>query len=106
MERLNGSTFTQKVLQSDLPVLVDFYADWCGPCQMQAPIIHQLEKDYEGVLRIMQVNVDHAPELAASYGVASIPTLLYFQNGEVKGKNIGFIRKEELEQQLDVWRNS
>ena len=103
MKEVTSSTFTQEVMQSELPVLADFYADWCGPCQMLAPVIRQLAEEYEGKLKVVKVNVDKAPELAASYGIAYIPTLLYLRDGQVKGSSVGPHSKEELKQQLGTW---
>ena len=94
MTEVNKTTFEREVLQSSLPVLVDFYADWCGPCQMMAPVIHQLAEEYEGKVKMVKVNVDQAQELAMSFGVSSIPTLAYFQGGQVKGSSVGFLLNE------------
>ena len=99
MTEVNKTTFEREVLQSSLPVLVDFYADWCGPCQMMAPVIHQLAEEYEGKVKM----VDQAQELSMSFGVSSIPTLAYFQGGQVKGSSVGFLPKESLEQKLAQW---
>lgn len=106
MTQVNGTTFQQEVLQSQLPVLVDFYADWCGPCQMMAPVIHQLAEEYAGKVKMVKVNVDEAQELAMSYGVSSIPTLAYFQGGQMRGSSIGFLPRESLEQKLAQWGQS
>ena len=103
MTEVNKTTFEREVLQSSLPVLVDFYADWCGPCQMMAPVIHQLAEEYEGKVKMVKVNVDQAQELAMSFGVSSIPTLAYFQGGQVKGASVVFLPKESLEQKLAQW---
>lgn len=103
MIEVNGKTFEQEVLQSELPVLVDFYADWCGPCQMMAPVVHQLAEEYEGKVKMVKVNVDQAQELAISFGVSSIPTLAYFQGGQMKGSSVGFMPREDLERKLAQW---
>lgn len=103
MIEVNGKTFAQEVLQSELPVLVDFYADWCGPCQMMAPVVHQLAEEYEGKVKMVKVNVDQAQELAISFGVSSIPTLAYFQGGQMKGSSVGFMPREDLERKLAQW---
>ena len=106
MTEVNKTTFEREVLQSSLPVLVDFYADWCGPCQMMAPVIHQLAEEYEGKVKMVKVNVDEAQELAMSFGVSSIPTLAYFQGGQVKGSSVDFLPRESLEQKLAQWGRS
>jgi len=93
--------FNQEVLSSDIPVLVDFYADWCGPCKMLAPTIETLAQEYEGKVKIGKLNVDNAPDTAQNYGIMSIPTLLYFKNGEVVNKSIGVVSKTEIEAVLN-----
>ena len=93
--------FNQEVLSSDIPVLVDFYADWCGPCKMLAPVVEALAAEWEGKVKIGKLNVDHAMNIAQSYGIQSIPTLLYFKNGEVVNKTIGVVSKTEMEQVLN-----
>ena len=106
MTEVNKTTFEREVLQSSLPVLVDFYADWCGPCRMMAPVLHELAEAYEGRVKMVKVNVDEAQELAMSFGVSSIPTLAYFQGGQVKGSSVGFLPRESLEQKLAQWERS
>ena len=93
--------FNQEALSSNIPVLVDFYADWCGPCKMLAPVIETLATEYEGKVKIGKLNVDNAPDTAQKYGVMSIPTLLYIKNGEVVNKTIGVVAKSEIEQVLN-----
>lgn len=93
--------FNQEVLSSDLPVLVDFYADWCGPCKMLAPVIETLAEEYEGKVKVGKLNVDNAPDVSGRYGIMSIPTLLYFKNGEIVNKTIGVVAKSEIEQVLN-----
>ena len=106
MKEISSNSFTQEVIQSDLPVLVDFFAEWCGPCRMLAPVMQQLSEEYEGKVKFVKVNVDQASELAVSFGVSSIPALLYFQNGQVKGASVGFAQKEDLERKLRAWGNA
>lgn len=103
MKEINSAAFPQEVLQSELPVLVDFFAEWCGPCRMLSPVMQELSVKYEGKVKFVKLNVDHAPELASSFGINSIPALLYFRNGQVKGSSVGFTRKEDLERKLSAW---
>ncbi|MBO4717261.1 MAG: thioredoxin [Spirochaetales bacterium] len=86
---LNGSNFEQEVINSDIPVLVDFWATWCGPCKMIAPIISQIAVKYSGKIKVGKVDVDEAPELAESFNVSSIPTLVLFKNGEAVAQRVG-----------------
>ena len=103
MKEINSAAFPQEVLQSELPVLVDFFAEWCGPCRMLSPVMQELSVKYEGKVKFVKLNVDHAPELANSFGINSIPARLYFRNGQVKGSSVGFTRKEDLERKLSAW---
>ena len=93
--------FNEEVLASGIPVLVDFYADWCGPCKMLAPVIETLAQEMEGKVKIGKLNVDNAPDTAQKFGIMSIPTLLYFKNGELVNKSIGVVSKSEIEQVLN-----
>ncbi len=103
MKEINSSNFSQEVIQSDLPVLVDFFAEWCGPCRMLAPVMQQLSEEYSGKVKIVKLNVDQSPEVASSFGVNSIPALLYFKGGQLKGTSVGFARKEDLVRKLNAW---
>ena len=99
MERvLNNDNFNKEVLESDKLVLVDFWATWCGPCQMIAPVVEQIAKEYSDKLKVGKVNVDDNQELAIKYGVMSIPTLMFFKAGNLVNTVVGFHSKTELEE--------
>jgi thioredoxin 1 len=96
-----NETFESEILNGKGPALVDFYADWCGPCRMVAPIIEELSHDYEGKVTIGKVNVDDTPEIAGKFGIRSIPTIIMFKDGEVMETQIGALPKEHLKQLID-----
>ena len=95
---LNNDNFNKEVLESDKLVLVDFWATWCGPCQMIAPVVEQIAKEYSDKLKVGKVNVDDNQELAIKYGVMSIPTLMFFKAGNLVNTVVGFHSKSELEE--------
>ena len=99
---LNDSIFEEKVLKSDKPVLVDFWAEWCGPCRMVGPHVDALANEYEGKAVVGKVNVDHNPSIAAKFGVRNIPTIVFLKNGEVVDKVVGAQPKETLAEKLDA----
>lgn len=100
--KFTDANFTQEVLEADKPVLVDFYADWCGPCKMMAPVIDELAEEYDGVVKIGKLNVDDNPDTARRYRVMSIPTLIIFKNGEAVDTVVGVAAKTALKEKLDA----
>ena len=98
---VTDQTFEEKVIQSEQPVLVDFWAPWCGPCRMVAPIVDQLADEYEGKLTVLKLNTDENPQVATTFGIRSIPTLLFFKDGEKVDQVIGYKAKKELQRRLD-----
>jgi len=94
-------TFDKVVLQSDIPVMVDFWAAWCGPCRMVAPVLDEIAKEHEGKIRIVKVNVDEEPALAAKYRITSIPAMKVFKGGEEVRELIGAMPKQQIEKQLE-----
>ncbi len=99
---IDDSNFDQVVLQAEIPVLVDFWAPWCRPCLMVAPILDELAEEYSDRVSIARMDVDHNPRTAAKYSIMSIPTLLLFKKGEPVSHIIGFRPKQELKQSLDA----
>jgi thioredoxin 1 len=102
VQHFNDSDFEQEVLQSDVPVMVDFYADWCGPCRMVAPIVEELAGEYAGKIKIGKINVDENPNTAKQYNVMSIPTILFIKGGKVVDQVIGALPKASLQQKLNL----
>lgn len=98
---LTQDNFSKEVLESEKPVLVDFWAEWCGPCKMLAPILDELAQEYDGRVRIAKVNIDEHQGLAAEYGIHSIPTLLLFQQGQVANQMVGLRTKKDLKASFD-----
>ncbi len=98
--KTNDTNFKQEVLDSAVPVLVDFWAEWCAPCHMVAPAVEEISKEYDGKLKVCKANVDEARQTAASYGIMSIPTLTVFKNGEVVNQVIGAVSKSVLEEAI------
>ena len=98
---LNEDNFRQEVLKSEMPVLVDFWAAWCGPCKMVGPIVEELANDYAGKAKVCKLNVDDCGRIAQSYGVMSIPTLILFKDGQEANHIVGFRPKAELAKLLE-----
>lgn len=99
---LTDQNFDELVINSDKPVLVDFWAAWCGPCRMVGPIVEELSNDFEGKAIVGKVDVDANNEVAAKYGIRNIPTLLFFKNGEVVDKQVGVVPKPALAEKLNA----
>jgi thioredoxin 1 len=101
-ETVTQATFDEQVLQSDKPVLVDFWAEWCGPCHAVAPVLDKIVEEQAGELRLVKVNIDEEQELATRYGVMSIPTMILFRDGEPSGAIIGAQPKGAIERALGI----
>ena len=93
--KLTNANFEQEVVQSDKPVLIDFYADWCGPCKMMSPVVEEVSDEMPDV-KVCKINIDEEMDLAQKYGVMSIPTFISFNGGEIRGKQIGAVPKSAL----------
>lgn len=100
--KFTGENFDVEVLKADKPVLVDFYADWCGPCKMMAPAIEKLAEEYDGKAVVGKLNVDESGEIAARYGIMNIPTLILFKNGEIVKKMVGLQNRDTLKKLMDM----
>ena len=101
MESLTDSSFEEKVLQSSGPALVDFWAEWCGPCKMLTPVLEKLSKENEGKIQIFKVNVDECQQLAVQFNIRSIPTLLFFKDGQVQEQVVGLKSESDLQASID-----
>lgn len=95
VEKVTSDRFDEAVLKSEKPVLVDFYADWCGPCKMLSPVVEQLAQESDAY-RVCKINVDEAPDIASRYGIMSIPTLIVFKNGQVAATSVGVQSKQAI----------
>lgn len=102
LTELSDNTFESEVLKSSEPVLVDFWAPWCGPCRMIAPMVEELASEYAGTVKVAKINIDDSPNSAQAYGISSIPTLLIFKNGEVVDRFVGVRPKSQLQEALDA----
>lgn len=99
---LKEENFEEEVLKSEKPVLVDFWATWCGPCQMLAPVLEEIAEEYKDKIKVGKINIDNERNLAIKYQVVSIPTLMIFKNGEIVKTAVGFHTKSELEEMLNI----
>ncbi len=100
IKEVSDATFDQEVIQSETPVLVDFWAPWCGPCKAIAPVLEEIHKNYEGQLKIVKCNVDDNPSTPSSFGIRAIPTLIFFKGGEKVEQIVGMVDKAKLEQTI------
>lgn len=98
---ITSDNFDEAVIKNDKPVLVDFWAEWCNPCRMLAPVVDQIARDYDGNAVVGKIDIDSEPDLAGRFGVMSIPTLLVFKGGEVAGKSVGVVSKDKIAAMLD-----
>ena len=102
---INKSNFENEVINADKPVLLDFYADWCGPCKMLSPVLSEIADEYADVLKVAKVNVDDEPELAMKFKVSSIPMLVIFKNGKIISTSVGYRPKDEILNELKLYMN-
>lgn len=95
------SNFKKEVLESDLPVVVDFWATWCGPCRLVTPIIEELSQEYDKKIKVGKINIDENPKTPTQYGIMSIPTLIFFKKGQITGQVVGALSKPELKKKIE-----
>ncbi|MBW2971458.1 thioredoxin [Candidatus Woesearchaeota archaeon] len=100
--KLTAANFEKEVVKSDIPVIIDFFADWCGPCRMMGPVFEEVSRDYEGKLRFLKLSVEENPKVADQFGVQGIPCLVIIDRGKEAGRIVGFNPKEMLKQKIDA----
>ena len=103
--KITAANFENELLRSDKPVLLDFYADWCGPCKMLSPVLGEIADEYADVLKVAKVNVDDEPELAMKFRVSSIPMLVLFKDGRIVSTSVGYRPKDEILNELKLYMN-
>jgi thioredoxin 1 len=101
VREISDTNFESDALKSDLPVLVDFWAPWCGPCRMVAPVVQELSEEYSGKMNFFKMNTDENPQVPTKFGIRSIPTLLIFKGGELKGTIVGYRPKSDLKKRIE-----
>lgn len=101
LQQVTDDSFEQDILKSDIPVLVDFWAPWCGPCRMIGPIVEELSTEYDGKIKVMKMNVDENKSTPSKYGIRGIPTVILFKNGEVAEQVVGAVPKKKLTTMID-----
>ena len=102
VSHIQGADFEKEVLRSEVPTVVDFYADWCGPCRMVSPIIESLSHEYAGKVKFVKINTDESPDLAERYGIMSIPTIMIFKKGEISSRTVGAGPAQMYKQKIDA----
>lgn len=100
--KITKANFEEEVLNSPIPVVIDFWATWCGPCRMIAPVIEEIAEEYANVVKVGKVNVDEEPELASQFGIISIPTVVLVKDGQISAKSVGYRTKEQLTNELGI----
>jgi thioredoxin 1 len=100
--QLTDTNFKTEVLESSIPVLVDFWAPWCGPCRMLGPTIEELSREYDGKVKVCKLNTDESPETAGGFGISSIPTVLLFKNGQIVDRLVGLNPKKKFQDMLNL----
>ena len=102
LKQINEDSFKKNVLESEIPVLVDFFADWCGPCQTMAPVLAELADQFEGRFKVVKVNIENSQQITEQYNISSIPTLIIFKNGQESRQVVGALPKTELESMMQA----
>ncbi len=102
--KFTDENFEKEVLKSDLLVVIDFYADWCGPCKMMAPAIEDIATEYDGIVKVGKLNVDESPNTSSKYRVMSIPTLLFIKNGEIVDTIVGAVSKAQVKEKIELYK--
>ena len=100
--KITKANFEEEVLNSPIPVVIDFWATWCGPCRMIAPVIEEIAEEYASVVKVGKVNVDEEPELASQFGIISIPTVVLVKDGQISAKTVGYMTKQQLVNELGI----